>query len=326
MNNYNGSNVGNLQTTQKKSCFVRALFEYDPSKDSGIPGRGLAFKFGDILHVTNASDDEWWQARKLKGDTVDQGIGIIPSKRRIERKERARMRTVKFQGNYTESAAVSLHFIPFTPEEVNIISYEPVFKQELKYTRPVIILGPLKDRICDDLIAEHSDIFETCVPHTTRPRKDGEVDGRDYHFVKSREQMQRDINTSMMFVEAGEYNGNLYGTSVQAVKEVAMRNKHCLLDVSGNAIKRLQQANLHPISIFIKPRTIDLIFEWNKKITPEQARNAFDRAVRQEHEFYQLFTAIITGDTPEEIFTKVKEVIASQSASSVAWVPSNEKI
>jgi len=55
---------------------------------------------------------------------------------------------------------------------------------------------------------------------TTRPRKDNEVDGRDYHFVTSREQMERDMHTSL-FIEAGQYNDNLYGTSVQSVREVA---------------------------------------------------------------------------------------------------------
>ena len=60
----------------------RALFDYDPSKDSGLPSHGLAFKYGDILHVTNASDDEWWQARKLVPCDEDDGLGIIPSKRR----------------------------------------------------------------------------------------------------------------------------------------------------------------------------------------------------------------------------------------------------
>ena len=59
----------------------RALFSYDPSKDSGLPGRGLAFNRGDVLHVTNASDDDWWQAR-LVDVTDDQLPGIIPSKSR----------------------------------------------------------------------------------------------------------------------------------------------------------------------------------------------------------------------------------------------------
>lgn len=62
--------------------FHRALFDYDPLKDSGLPGRGLSFRFGDILHVTNASDDEWWQARKLVPQSGDEGLGIIPSKKR----------------------------------------------------------------------------------------------------------------------------------------------------------------------------------------------------------------------------------------------------
>ena len=55
---------------------------------------------------------------------------------------------------------------------------------------------------------------------TTRPRREYEQDGRDYHFVASREQMEKDIQNHL-FIEAGQYNDNLYGTSVASVKEVA---------------------------------------------------------------------------------------------------------
>lgn len=55
---------------------------------------------------------------------------------------------------------------------------------------------------------------------TTRSRREYEVDGRDYHFVASREQMERDIQNHL-FIEAGQYNDNLYGTSVASVREVA---------------------------------------------------------------------------------------------------------
>ena len=55
---------------------------------------------------------------------------------------------------------------------------------------------------------------------TTRERREYEVDGRDYHFVDSREQMEKDIQNHL-FIEAGQYNENLYGTSVASVKEVA---------------------------------------------------------------------------------------------------------
>lgn len=65
-------------------CGRRALYDYDPSRDSGLPSRGVGFKYGDILEVTNASDDEWWQARKLSGDILDDDLGIIPGKKRSE--------------------------------------------------------------------------------------------------------------------------------------------------------------------------------------------------------------------------------------------------
>ncbi len=74
-----------------------------------------------------------------------------------------------------------------------VLTYEPVQEIDLEFTRPVIILGPLKDRINDDLMREFPEQFGSCVPHTTRPKREHEVDGRDYHFVESVEQMERDI-------------------------------------------------------------------------------------------------------------------------------------
>ena len=94
---------GSLRTTQKRTLYVRALFDYDPAKDSGLPGQGLKFHYGDILHVTNASDDEWWQARRITSEGDEEGMGIVPSKHRVERKERSRLKNVKFQGKNNTS-------------------------------------------------------------------------------------------------------------------------------------------------------------------------------------------------------------------------------
>lgn len=381
-----------LRTSQKRSLYVRALFDYDPNKDDGLPSRGLAFRHGDILHVVNASDDEWWQARRISsgsgiavpatssgalgascgavdGDSQSGSVshawmGIVPSKRRWERKQRARDRTVKFQGHVPlildkqstldrkkKNFSFSRKF-PFMKSkdeksedgsdqepfmlcyaqedshteggEEAVLSYEAVSQLQINYTRPVIILGPLKDRVNDDLISEFPDKFGSCVPHTTRPKREYEVDGRDYHFVASREQMERDIQNHL-FIEAGQFNENLYGTSVASVRQVAEKGKHCILDVSGNAIKRLQVAQLYPIAIFIKPKSVESIMEMNKRMTEELAKKTFDRAMKMEQEFGEYFTAVVQGDTPEEIYAKVKEVIHEQSGPTI-WVPSKDRL
>ncbi|XP_035709723.1 disks large 1 tumor suppressor protein isoform X3 [Folsomia candida] len=359
-----------MRTSQKKTMYVRALNDFDPAKDDNLPSRGLAFQFGDILHVTNASDDEWWQAKKVLSNGQEEGIGIVPSKKRWERKQKARDRSVKFQGRSPTTESKSLEQMsmstlerkkknfsftrkfPFMKSRDNIDDasdepyvvymqddrleemdfaagedvalYEGVQQAAINYARPVIILGPMKDRINDDLISEFPERFGSCVPHTTRQRREYEVDGRDYHFVSSREQMERDIQ-SHLFIEAGQYNDNLYGTSLSAVKEVADKGKHCILDVSGNAIKRLHSAQLYPIAIFIRPKSVESIMDMNKRTTEENARKTFERAQKTEQEFVEYFTAIVSGDTPEEIHDQVKQVIADQGGPNI-WVPSKEKI
>ncbi|XP_068571122.1 disks large homolog 3 isoform X9 [Cebidichthys violaceus] len=366
MNSSMSSGSGSLRTSEKRSLYVRALFDYDRTRDSCLPSQGLSFSYGDILHVINASDDEWWQARLVTPHGESEQIGVIPSKKRVEKKERARLKTVKFHARTgmiesnrpvkvkrKKSFNLSRKF-PFYKSKENIVqelgeseqcltsntsdsessskgqedtilSYEPVIRQEIHYTRPVIILGPMKDRVNDDLISEFPHKFGSCVPHTTRPRRENEMDGQDYHFVGSREQMEKDIQDNK-FIEAGQFNENLYGTSILSVRTVAERQgKHCILDVSGNAIKRLQQAQLYPIAIFIKPKSIEALMEMNKRQTYEQANKVFDKAVKLEQDFGEFFTAIVQGDSLEEIYNKIKLIIEEQSGPYI-WIPSSEKL
>ncbi|XP_074248174.1 disks large homolog 3 isoform X1 [Saimiri boliviensis] len=372
MNSSMSSGSGSLRTSEKRSLYVRALFDYDRTRDSCLPSQGLSFSYGDILHVINASDDEWWQARLVTPHGESEQIGVIPSKKRVEKKERARLKTVKFHARtgMIESnrdfpglsddyyGAKNLKGVTSNTsdsessskgQEDAILSYEPVTRQEIHYARPVIILGPMKDRVNDDLISEFPHKFGSCVPRkspgrpkgvrlgalgivalmfygkdTTRPRRDNEVDGQDYHFVVSREQMEKDIQDNK-FIEAGQFNDNLYGTSIQSVRAVAERGKHCILDVSGNAIKRLQQAQLYPIAIFIKPKSIEALMEMNRRQTYEQANKIYDKAMKLEQEFGEYFTAIVQGDSLEEIYNKIKQIIEDQSGHYI-WVPSPEKL
>uniref|UniRef100_A0A8C7G9M4 Discs large MAGUK scaffold protein 3 n=1 Tax=Oncorhynchus kisutch TaxID=8019 RepID=A0A8C7G9M4_ONCKI len=333
MNSSMSSGSGSLRTSEKRSLYVRALFDYDRARDSCLPSQGLSFSYGDILHVINASDDEWWQARLVTPHGESEQIGVIPSKKRVEKKERARLKTVKFHArtgmidSNRDFPGLSDDFYgskSLSKCVVGLFDLRPLFSFAVHYTRPVIILGPMKDRVNDDLISEFPHKFGSCVPHTTRPRRENEMDGQDYHFVGSREQMEKDIQDNK-FIEAGQFNENLYGTSILSVRAVAERGKHCILDVSGNAIKRLQQAQLYSIAIFIKPKSIETLMEMNKRQTFEQSNKIFDKAIKLEQEFGEFFTAIVQGDSLEEIYNKIKMIIEEQSGPYI-WIPSSEKL
>ncbi|KAI1724131.1 PDZ domain (Also known as DHR or GLGF) domain-containing protein [Ditylenchus destructor] len=345
----------------RQELYVRALFDYDPTRDPSVPPRSLAFKYGDILHIVNTEDQDWWMARKVAETGEEGSEGVIPSKKRIEKRERQRRKQVNFNAgsqslgrNASMGAMASgmegrrgsrsqLSFsrkFPFvkSTEKLNeftdnelggaveepIFSYEAVEPQNINYVRPVIILGALKDRINDELVSRHPDRFSSCVPHTSRPPRENEVNGRDYYFV-SKAEMERDVKNNL-FIEAGQFQNNLYGTSIQAVKEVANSGRHCILDVSGNAIRRLQNtANVYPIATFIKPINHDQLRDWDPQLPEEDAIKNFERCQRQEQSFGDLFTNVITGHTPEDIMNRVIHTINEQSRPRI-WVPTRQPL
>ena len=73
----------------------------------------------------------------------------------------------------------------------------------------------------------------------------------------------------------------------------------------------------------MKPSDPTFILSINDRMTEEQADKAFNRALRLEHDFINYFTAIIKGDTFDDVYDKVKTVIKTHSKNTI-WVPANE--
>ncbi|CAG9857198.1 unnamed protein product [Phyllotreta striolata] len=60
-----------------------------------------------------------------------------------------------------------------------------------------------------------------------------------------------------------------------------------------------------------------LIREMNKRMSEEQAKKIFERAVKMEQEFGEYFTVVVPGDTPEEMYNQAKDVINEQSGPNI---------
>ncbi|KAL6741938.1 hypothetical protein Aduo_015145 [Ancylostoma duodenale] len=360
-------------TLPRKDLYVRALFDYDHTREVGIPHRSISFQYGDILHVMNTSDDDWWTAKKVLENGEETQEGVIPSKKRIEKRERARRKQVNFNAGsmslgrsagsgmegrrgsksqlsfsrkfpfvkstdrlneFTDqerATGTTVTYTSYTSDsdfigvtEDPIFSYQVVDQQQLNYVRPVIILGALKDRINDELVTRNPDRFSSCVPHTSRPPREHEVDGRDYHFV-SKAQMEHDVKNNL-FIEAGQFQNNLYGTSIDSVRMVAQQGRHCILDVSGNAIRRLQSvANIYPIAIFIKPSSHHHIMQLDHSMNEDEAMQQYQRCQRLEQTFGDLFTHVVShGQSAEEVLGRVQHLIATEARPYV-WVPNNSR-
>ncbi|MBP9100551.1 MAG: guanylate kinase, partial [Nitrosomonas sp.] len=95
------------------------------------------------------------------------------------------------------------------------------------------------------------------ISHTTRPPRNGEVDGCDYHFVNKETFQQMLLNGE--FVESAEVYGNLYGTSQQWINQATASGQDILLEIDCQGAKQIQQIFPQAISIFILPPSADAL-------------------------------------------------------------------
>ena len=89
------------------------------------------------------------------------------------------------------------------------------------------------------------------VSHTTRPQRDGEVDGREYHFVTAGEFEKMARNGE--FLEHNEVHGNFYGTAKAEVLPRLAAGEDVVLDIDVQGARDIRAAHPEAISIFIVP-------------------------------------------------------------------------
>jgi len=91
---------------------------------------------------------------------------------------------------------------------------------------------------------------------TTRPKREGEVEGVHYHFV-SQEEFKREIDEEM-FLEYALVHGNYYGTSLSPVKKALKEGKLVIfdIDVQGHDAVQNRLADI-TTSVFITTPTLD---------------------------------------------------------------------
>ncbi|KAG0225627.1 guanylate kinase [Actinomortierella wolfii] len=126
--------------------------------------------------------------------------------------------------------------------------------------RPIVISGPSgsgKSTFLKRLFAEYPDKFGFSVSHTTRKPRAGEVNGREYNFV-TREEFLAGVDRKE-FIEHAEFSGNLYGTSVAAVRTVGEQGKICILDIDMQGVKLVKETDLNPWYLSLQPPSIEVL-------------------------------------------------------------------
>jgi len=136
-------------------------------------------------------------------------------------------------------------------------------------------------------LLESVDDIEVSVSHTTRPMRDGEVDGQHYHFVDIAT-FEQGI-TDGLFLEHAKVFENYYGTSQSTVKQRLAEGVDVILEIDWQGAQQIRQLMPDNCSVFILPPSID---ELERRLTSrnQDSDDVIARRVSQAKEDVQHFT------------------------------------
>ncbi|GAB6026098.1 hypothetical protein CHUAL_012301 [Chamberlinius hualienensis] len=323
---------------------IKAHFDYDPEDDLYIPCRelGISFQKGDILHVQNQDDPNWWQAYR-EGEEDQTLAGLIPSKNFQQQREAMRLALVGDKNSQEKSKKGTLLCAKKNTKKKKkkglysanynddvdveeILTYEEVmlYYPRANRKRPVVLIGPpnigrheLRQKLMEDV-----ERFAAAVPHTSRPKKDEEFDGQDYCFI-SRQQFEADI-LSRKFVEHGEYEKNYYGTSLDAIRTVVNSGKICVLNLHPQSLKILKASDLKPFIVYIAPPSLEKLKQSRAKIgitaKDDELKEIIEKAHEMEENYGHYFDLVIVNSDLERTYTQLLHEINVLDREP-QWVP-----
>jgi guanylate kinase len=116
--------------------------------------------------------------------------------------------------------------------------------------------GAGKTSLVKAMLASLPDVVVS-VSHTTRAKRDEEVDGREYHFVD--EKTFDRMVTNDEFLEYANVFGNKYGTSRQHLQEQLLLGKDVILEIDWQGARQIRQLMGDCKSIFVLPPTMQAL-------------------------------------------------------------------
>uniref|UniRef100_A0A8C5I6W4 Peripheral plasma membrane protein CASK n=1 Tax=Gouania willdenowi TaxID=441366 RepID=A0A8C5I6W4_GOUWI len=306
--------------------YVRAQFEYDPAKDDLIPCKeaGIRFRVGDIIQIISKDDHNWWQG-KLE-NTKNATAGLIPSPElqewrvaciAMEKTKQEQQASCTWFGKKKKQYKdkyLAKHNAVF--DQLDLVTYEEVVKIPSFKRKTLVLLGAHgvgRRHIKNTLITKHPERFAYPIPHTTRPPKKDEENGKNYYFV-SHDQMMQDISNND-YLEYGSHEDAMYGTRLETIRQIHGQGMIAILDVEPQALKILRTAEFAPYVVFIAAPTI----------TPSMTEDDSLQRLQKESEMLQTtyahyFDQTIINNEIDDTIRLLEEAVDLVSTTT-QWVP-----
>ncbi|MBF0274463.1 MAG: guanylate kinase [Nitrospinae bacterium] len=168
-----------------------------------------------------------------------------------------------------------------------------------------------KTTIGNILLKEVSEIVRS-ISHTTREKREGEVDGHDYFFV-SMEEFQI-LVTEKEFIEWEKVHSSLYGTSKTSISDLSKTSDVLLIIDYRGAVSLKKEFPEDTVTIFLIPPSIDRLvnrIKGSKDSRVEELEIRLETA-RMELQHADDFDYIIENDILEKAVEEIKAIIYAE--------------
>ena len=179
---------------------------------------------------------------------------------------------------------------------------------------PIILSSPSgggKTTIAHQLMARRKDVGYS-VSCTTRPPRDGEIDGRDYHF-RSLEDFRRG-QAAGEFAESAEVHGHLYGTLRSEVARVLSSGKHVIMDIDVQGAKQFSAAFPESVLVFILPPSAEALVERLTARGTEDPKSLIRRlrSAKDELKAIDLYPYVVVNDRIDSAVAAISSIIDAE--------------
>lgn len=188
----------------------------------------------------------------------------------------------------------------------------------------IVVSGPSgagKSTLIRDALENIPEIAYS-VSATTRPPREGEVDGEDYIFL-SRESFERWISEGR-FLEWAEYSGNLYGTPEHPVEEFMDRGLSVILEIELQGAREVREKRPDAVMVFVRAPSLD---ETRRRLqgrateTDEAMQSRMETAVKEVSASGEFDLELINGDREtarQSMLDLMQSIIKGESSAERA--------
>uniref|UniRef100_A0A8C4TMW8 Zona occludens protein 1 n=1 Tax=Erpetoichthys calabaricus TaxID=27687 RepID=A0A8C4TMW8_ERPCA len=270
------------------SFYIRTHFEYEKESPYGLSfNKGEVFRVVDTLYNGKLGS---WLAIRIGKNHQEVERGIIPNKNRAEQLSSVQYTLPKTAGgdradfwrfrglrSSKRNLRKSREDLSAQPVQTKFPAYERVVLREAGFLRPVVIFGPIADVAREKLAREEPDLFELA---KSEPRDAG-TDQRSSGIIR-----------------------------LHTIKQIIDRDKHAVLDITPNAVDRLNYAQWYPIVVFLNPDSKQ----------GKSARKLYERALKLRKNNHHLFTTTINMNSMNDGWYGALKEATQQQQNQLVWV------